>query len=114
VRENIDCCITGLLTPITNTSSVLSSCVKHRADNHETRCDGPLTHTKNESNSEETSEVLASGMTAHCNGPDENVQTEAYYLRCLRPNIVVPLTSSIYQQGTFAKLGFAGIRKQDS
>ena len=65
--------MTGLLTPITNTSSVLSPCVKHRTDNHETRCDGPLTHTKNESDSEETGEILASCMTAQCNGPDENV-----------------------------------------
>ena len=114
MRENIDCGVTRLLTPITNTSSVFSPCVKHRVDNHEPRCDGPLTHTKNESNSEETSEVLASGMTAQCNGPDENVQTESYCLRCLRPNIVIRLTSSIYRQGAFAKRGFAGIRKQDS
>ena len=105
----------ALLTPIANTGSVFSPCVKHRTDNHETRCDGPLTHTKNESNSEETSEVLASSMTAQCNGPDEYVQTGAYCFRCLQPNnIVVLLTSSIYRQGTFAKPGFAETRKQDS
>src|ERR1700761_3962164 len=104
----------ALLTPIANTGSVFSPCVKHRTDNHATCCDGSLTHTKNEPNSEETSEVLASGMTAQCNGPDENVQTESYCLRCLRPNIVIRLTSSIYRQGTFVKRGFAEIRKEDS
>jgi hypothetical protein len=110
----MDCGPIALLTPIANTGSVFSPCVKHRADNHEARCDGPLTHTKNESNSKETSEVLASGMTAQCNGPDKNIETKAYYLRCLWPNIVVLLTSSIYRQETFAKPGFAGTRKQDS
>jgi hypothetical protein len=64
-----------LLTPIANTSGVLFPCVKHRADNHEPCCDGPLTHAKNESNDEETGEILASGMTAQGDGPDENVQT---------------------------------------
>ena len=92
MRENIDCVVTGLLTPITNTSSVFSPSVKHRAGNHETRCHRPLTHSKNESGSEETSEVLASGMTAQRNGPDENVQTKAYCLRRLLPNIVIRLT----------------------
>jgi hypothetical protein len=71
-----NCRLIVLLTPIANTSSMFSPCVKHRADNHETCCDRPLTHTKDESNNEETGEVLASGMTAQSNSPDKNVQTK--------------------------------------
>ena len=71
-------CLTVLLTPIANTSSMFFPCVKHRADNHEPRCDRSFTHAKNESNNEEAGEVLASGMTAQGDRPDENVQTREY------------------------------------
>ena len=69
------------LTPIANTGSVFTPRVKHRADDQEASCDGPFTHTKDESNNEETGEVLASGMTAQGNGPDENVETGACRFR---------------------------------
>jgi len=52
------------LTPITNTSSLLSSRVKHGTDNHEARSDRTFTHSEDETDGEETSKVLASGMTA--------------------------------------------------
>src|ERR1700761_3072941 len=86
---NRDCGLIALvsLTPIANTNSVFSPCVKHRADNHKTSCDGPLTHTKDESSNKEAGEVLASSMTAQGNSPDKNVQTRAYRLRRPRPYI---------------------------
>ena len=55
---------------------MFSPCVKHRADNHEARSNGALTHTKDQSNNEEAGEVLAGRMTAQSNGPHKNVQTE--------------------------------------
>jgi len=64
--------------PIANTSRMFSPRVEHRADEHETRCNGPLTRTKDEPNNEETGKVLASGMTAQDNGPDKNVQTHPF------------------------------------
>jgi hypothetical protein len=52
------------LTPITNTSSLLPSRVKHGTDNHEARSDRTFTSSEDETDGEETCEVLASGMTA--------------------------------------------------
>ena len=42
---------------------MLSSGVKHGADNHESRCDGTFTYSKDETDSEKTSEILARSMT---------------------------------------------------
>jgi hypothetical protein len=50
------------LTPITNTGRVFSSSIKHQTDDHEARRDGTFTHAEDETDGEETSEVLASGM----------------------------------------------------
>jgi hypothetical protein len=51
-----------VLTPITNTGRVLSPRVKHRTDNKKARRDGTFTNSENETNCEETGEVLASRM----------------------------------------------------
>lgn len=51
-----------VLTPITNTSRVLSPGVKHGTDYHEARGDTTFTHLENETNSEETRKVFASRM----------------------------------------------------
>ena len=40
------------LTPVTNSQSLLLSCIKHGADNQESRGDGPFAHTQNEANDE--------------------------------------------------------------
>ena len=53
---------------------MLSSRVKHGTDNHEARSDRTFTHSKDETDGEETSKALASGMTTQSNSPDENVQ----------------------------------------
>jgi hypothetical protein len=50
------------LTPITNPNSVLSPSIKHRTDDHEARGDGAFAHSEDETDGQETSEVLASGM----------------------------------------------------
>jgi hypothetical protein len=53
-----------VLTPVTNTSSLLLPRVKHSTDDHETCRDGTLTHPKDETNGEETGKALASSVTA--------------------------------------------------
>ena len=52
------------LTPITNTSSLLCSRVKHGTDDHEARRDRTFTHSEDKTDGEETRKVLASGMAA--------------------------------------------------
>ena len=52
------------LTPITDTSCVLSPRVKHGTNNHEARRDGTFTNSEDETTSKETGKVLASRMTA--------------------------------------------------
>ena len=54
--------LTIFLTPITNTSYVLSPCVKHRTNNHEASRDGTFTNSENKTTSKETGKVLASHM----------------------------------------------------
>ena len=62
--EDIQQLVIIALTPITNTSSLLCSRVKHGTDKHEARSDRTFTHSKNEPDGEETGKVLASGMGA--------------------------------------------------
>jgi hypothetical protein len=50
------------LTPITDTGSVFSPSIKHQTDDHEARRGGTFTYAKDETDDEETSEALASGM----------------------------------------------------
>ncbi len=52
-----------VLTPITNTTCVLSPRVKHGADNHEARRDGIFTNSEDKTTSKETGKALASRMT---------------------------------------------------
>lgn len=61
------------LTPVANTSSLFCSRIKHGADNHKARRDGTFTHSEDEAGGEETGKVLASGMAAQSNSPDEYV-----------------------------------------
>lgn len=63
-----------MLTPVTNTNSLLLSCVKHGTDNHEARSDGAFAHSEDEADGEETSKVLASCVATQSNSPDEYVQ----------------------------------------
>jgi hypothetical protein len=58
-----------VLTPITNTSCVLSPRVKHGTDNHEARRDGTFTNSEDETTSKETGEVLTSRMATLSNTP---------------------------------------------
>ena len=52
-----------VLTPITNTSRVLSPSIEHRTDNHKARRDRTFTDPENEADGEETGKVFASRMT---------------------------------------------------
>ena len=63
------------LTPVTNSQSLLLSCIEHGADNQESRGDGPFAHTQNEANDEQTCKILAGSMGAKGNGPDKYIAT---------------------------------------
>jgi hypothetical protein len=54
--------LTTVLTPIPNTSRLLSPRVKHGTDNQKARRNGPFAHSENETNDEETGKILASRM----------------------------------------------------
>jgi hypothetical protein len=75
------------LTPITNTNSVLFPRVKHQTDNHEARRDGTFAHAEDETDNEETGEVLASGMATQSNSPDKDVQTRVVLLQRSRERL---------------------------
>jgi hypothetical protein len=49
-----------VLTPINNSSRVLSPRIKHGTDNHKSGRDGTFTDSENETNGKETCKVLAS------------------------------------------------------
>jgi hypothetical protein len=103
------------LTPITNTNSVLFPCVKHQTDNHEARRDGTFTHAEDETDNEETGEVLASGMTTQSNSPDKDVQTRGVLLQRGRERLErVQPTSSTSRQETSAGPSSAETRRRDS
>ena len=70
-------CYTAIerLTPITNSQSLLLSCIEHGADNQESRGDGPFAHTQNEANDEQTCKILAGSIGAKGNGPDKYIAT---------------------------------------
>ena len=63
------------LTPVTNSQSLLLSCIEHGANNQESRGDGPFAHTQNEANDEQPCEILAGSMGAKGNGPDRYIET---------------------------------------
>ena len=63
------------LTPITNSQSLLLSCIEHGANNQESRGDGSFAHTENEANDEQTCKILAGSVGAKGNGPDRYIET---------------------------------------
>jgi hypothetical protein len=63
-----------VLTPITNTSRVLSPSIEHRTDNHKARRDRTFTDSKDETNGEKTGKAFASRMATQSNAPDKYVQ----------------------------------------
>ena len=99
-------------TPITNTSSLLCSRVKHGTDNHETRRDGPFTHPEDETDGEETRKVLASSMTTHSNSPDEYVQARGMPLQKMGAKNKVWATCLIhFPTGNLCSAKFCGNSK---
>ena len=99
------------LTPITNTGSVLPSRVKHQTDNHKARRDGTFTHAEDETNDEETGEVLASSMATKGNCPYKDVQTGSVW-----PQITVYQTKNAtclihFPTGNLCRAKFCGNSK---
>ena len=88
-----------VLTPISNSSRVLSSRVKHGTDDHKTCRDGTFTDSEDETKNAKTSKVLASRMAAYKDAPDEHVQARDVSLQNIELHAKgVQRTSTIFRQ----------------
>jgi len=93
---------------------VLASRVKHGADNHEARCDGTFTHSKNETDGEKTGEILASSMATQGDSPDEYVQARSVSLQKITteaPGKVCATCLSHFPTGNLWSAKFCGNSK---
>lgn len=62
-----------MLTPVADSQGLLLPCVEHRADDHETRRDGALTHTQDEAHRKQTTKVRACSVQTQSGTPNENI-----------------------------------------
>ena len=104
-----------VLTPISNSSRVLSPRVKHGTDDHKTCGDGTFTDSEDETKDEKTSKVLASRMAAYKNAPDEHVQARDVSLQNIEPHAKsVQQTSTIFRQEISVAPNSVETRRQDT